>query len=71
MYRLIDSNLVEIHLDSGEMKLLRTGDVLIHRGTMHSWRNPSDTEAARMVLVLLPSEDITVGGKAVAGKPIG
>jgi quercetin dioxygenase-like cupin family protein len=62
---------VELILDSGEAKVLKTGDVLVHRGTVHSWRNTSDTEIARMVIVALPSEDITVGGKAVEGKPVG
>ena len=62
---------MELILDSGEAKVLKTGDILIHRGTMHLWRNSSDTETARMVIVVLPSEDITVGGKAVEGKPVG
>jgi quercetin dioxygenase-like cupin family protein len=63
--------IVELILDSGEAKVLKTGDVLIHRGTMHSWRNTSDTEIARMVIVVLPSEDITIGGKGVEGKLVG
>jgi uncharacterized protein with PhoU and TrkA domain len=62
---------VELILDSDEAKVLKKGDILIHRGTMHSWRINSDIETARMVIVVLPSEDITVGGKAVEGKPVG
>jgi hypothetical protein len=38
---------------------------------MDSWRNTSDIEITRMVIVVLPSEDIMVGGKAVDGKPVG
>jgi quercetin dioxygenase-like cupin family protein len=30
---------VEAHLDSGEVKRLKTGDSLVQRGTMHSWVN--------------------------------
>ncbi|KAI9734997.1 MAG: hypothetical protein M1834_002079 [Cirrosporium novae-zelandiae] len=54
---------IELVLDSGETRRLRAGDVLIHRGTMHSWRNTSETETARMVVTVLPSEKVTVGGK--------
>jgi quercetin dioxygenase-like cupin family protein len=62
---------VELILDSGEAKVLKTGDILIHRGTVHSWGNTIDIETARMVIIVLPSEDITVGGKAVEGKLVG
>ena len=49
-------SVVELALDSGEQRTLRVGDVLIHRGTMHGWRNPSETEAARMVCFVLLAE---------------
>ncbi|RAO72178.1 uncharacterized protein BHQ10_008190 [Talaromyces amestolkiae] len=35
---------VEITLDSGEMRTLRTGDSLLQRGTMHKWRNVTPDE---------------------------
>ncbi|MCJ1380169.1 hypothetical protein MMC17_003272 [Xylographa soralifera] len=56
---------VELILGSGEKRTLKGGDVLVHRGTMHSWRNASETETARMVLVVLPSERVIVDGKAL------
>ncbi|RJE21055.1 Cupin domain protein [Aspergillus sclerotialis] len=49
---------IELLLDSGETRVLKQGDVLIHRGTMHGWRNRSATETARMVCFVLPSEPI-------------
>jgi quercetin dioxygenase-like cupin family protein len=62
--------IVELILDSGEMRVLKTGDVVIQRGTMHQWRNTSETEVARMVAVLLPAEEVKVGGKPVEGTTI-
>ena len=49
---------VELQLDSGETRLIKSGDVLLQRGTMHAWRNPSATEAARMLCFVLPSQNI-------------
>jgi len=58
---------VEAVLDSGEVRLLKTGDVLIQRGTMHGWRNTSETETAIVFTVALSAEEPTVGGKEVVG----
>ena len=35
---------IELTLESGETRLLKTGDLTIQRSTMHAWRNPSKTE---------------------------
>jgi hypothetical protein len=53
---------VELVLDSGETKRMLPGDQCMQRGTMHAWRNCSDTKWARMIYVLQPSHPITVGG---------
>lgn len=50
-------------LDSGEERHLKRGDVCIQRGTMHAWKNPSETEWCRMMFVLLPCKDIEIEGK--------
>lgn len=39
----------EITLDSGESRAMKLGDMSAQRGTMHKWRNCSDTERGRMV----------------------
>lgn len=56
------------HLDSGEEKTINVGDVLIQRGTMHSWSNPSSTESAKIVGIVLPSTPIegAAEGKVLA-----
>lgn len=54
---------VEAVLDGGETRLLERGDVVVQRGTMHAWRNASETEAARMFFVLQPIRPIVVQGE--------
>lgn len=36
---------------------------MIRRYTMHAWRNPSKTEWARIVFVLLDCEPLKIGGE--------
>jgi quercetin dioxygenase-like cupin family protein len=58
---------MELILDSGETRKMKVGDVAIQRGTMHAWRNLSDTEPARMLYVLLPAVPLAnVGGEDLA-----
>ena len=62
-YGIVLQGEVELVLDSGETRRMKQGDVAIQRGTMHAWRNLSDTEPARMIYVLLPAQDMEVGGQ--------
>ena len=64
-YGVVIEGECELVLDSGETRLMKRGDVAIQRGTMHQWRNPSETEWARMMYVLQDSEGVEVGGKAL------
>ncbi|KAL6366193.1 hypothetical protein LRP88_00290 [Fusarium phalaenopsidis] len=41
-------------LDSGQKVLLRAGDHIIQRATMHRWINASNEHRARVIAVLLP-----------------
>jgi len=49
---------IECHLDSGESRLIKQGDVLIQRGTKHYWVNKSSTEVARMLCYVMPSQPV-------------
>lgn len=53
-------------LDSGEETVMHRGDVMVQRATMHSWRNDSKTEWARMIFCLQDCKPLTVGGKRMA-----
>lgn len=71
MIRLLMRFAVEAVLDGGEVQVFNAGDVLIQRGTMHGWRNRSETEEARMIIVVLPSQEPTInGGEPVPGVPL-
>jgi quercetin dioxygenase-like cupin family protein len=48
--------------EAGEALDLSPGDVVVQRATMHRWSNPSETEAARFVAVLVPAEEFEVPG---------
>ncbi|KAK4238512.1 oxalate oxidase GF-3.8 [Achaetomium macrosporum] len=56
---------MELALDSGERRTLLPGDVIVQRGAMHAWRNPSATEWARVVFFLVGAEAVRVSGGVV------
>ena len=62
-YGVVIEGEVELVLDSGETRVLKRGDVAIQRGTMHAWRNLSDTQWARMMYVLQESKPVVVEGE--------
>ncbi|GAP91711.1 putative cupin domain protein [Rosellinia necatrix] len=56
---IIDGEL-QLMLDSGETRLMKPGDIIIQRGTMHRWTNLSTDRWARMVGILSESEPIVL-----------
>jgi len=64
-YGIVVEGEIEMVLDSGEIQLMRRGDIAVQRATMHAWRNPSKTEWSRMVFVLQDCEKVVVKGKAL------
>ncbi|MCJ1282183.1 hypothetical protein MMC26_001506 [Xylographa opegraphella] len=64
-YGIVVSGEVDLTLDGGETRTMRPGDVVVQRGTMHAWRNKSETEWCRMVFVLIGSEEVVVGGRVL------
>ncbi|EON97268.1 putative cupin domain-containing protein [Phaeoacremonium minimum UCRPA7] len=58
---------IELVLDDGVSQVLNQGDVFVQRATVHEWHNPSETEPARFLAVLLPAKP-PIGPD---GKPIG
>ncbi|MCJ1400362.1 hypothetical protein MMC11_003567 [Xylographa trunciseda] len=64
-YGIVVSGEVDLILDGGETRTMRQGDVVVQRGSMHAWRNKSETEWCRMVFVLIASEEVVVGGKVL------
>lgn len=62
-YATVTAGNVVAKFDSGEEHLMRTGDILIQRATMHSWKNPSETEWTRLIFCLQDVKPLFVGGE--------
>jgi quercetin dioxygenase-like cupin family protein len=62
-YALVVHGEIEAFMDSGETRLLKTGDCLVQRNTLHGWRNPSLTDYARVVFVIQGCPPVIVAGK--------
>ncbi|KAK4443268.1 oxalate oxidase GF-3.8 [Podospora aff. communis PSN243] len=56
---------IEAIMDSGETRMLKAGDVIVQRNTLHAWRNPSDTEWVRVVFVIQGTHPTIVGDKVM------
>lgn len=54
---------VELSLSNGDMKVIRPGDVVVQRGTLHKWRNTSDTQWSRFVGICSGAEPIVSKNK--------
>lgn len=52
-YGIVLSGKLELELDDGRVTCLDPGDIVVQRGTMHLWRNPSETEICRVAFVLV------------------
>lgn len=61
-YGIVLSGSIELILDDGATTLVEQGGIVIQRGTIHSWRNPSADTTARVAFVLLDAKPVTVNG---------
>ena len=60
-YGVVIMGQIEAILDSGETRVIGPSDVCVQRGTMHAWRNTSETEWCRMMFVLQESKELNLG----------
>jgi len=61
-YGVILSGTVDLELDDGAVTRLGPGDVVIQRGTIHAWHNPSTEHPARILFVLTEATPRLVDG---------
>lgn len=61
-YGVVIEGEIEAVLDSGEVRVLRVGDTVVQRGTMHAWKNRSKTHWARMLFVLIDAKPVVANG---------
>jgi quercetin dioxygenase-like cupin family protein len=62
-YGLVLAGQVDLQLDSGEIKHLHVGDIVVQRGTNHLWLNGSSEQWARMAFILIEAKPVSVDGK--------
>ncbi|GLU45191.1 cupin domain-containing protein [Allomuricauda sp. NBRC 101325] len=61
-YGIVLSGTIALELDNEEMRTATQGTVIVQRGTIHKWRNPSPTEVCRIVFVLTEAKPFEVNG---------
>jgi quercetin dioxygenase-like cupin family protein len=64
-YGIIISGKIELELDNNVVKTMGQGDIIVQRGTIHKWRNPSSTEICRIVFVLTEAKPYVFNGQAL------
>ncbi|MGI9260216.1 MAG: cupin domain-containing protein [Gammaproteobacteria bacterium] len=62
-YAVIMSGEITMRLDEGEV-VLRQGDVLVQRGTIHDWVN-NGTEPCVVAFILCAAKELEVGGRVL------
>lgn len=65
-YGIVLTGELELVLDDGSTTLLRAGDIVVQRGTIHQWRNPSATVPCRVVFVLTEAHAYVHDGEPLA-----
>lgn len=62
-YGILLNGRIECVFDSAQTQELQVGQAMIQRVTMHAWRNPSETEWARILFVLIDCAPLKIDGK--------
>jgi quercetin dioxygenase-like cupin family protein len=62
-YGIVLSGVTELELDDGALTRIEAGAVIVQRGTIHAWRNPSADTVARIAFVLIDATPATVDGQ--------
>lgn len=64
-YGVVLEGAAECVFPTGEIQLMKRGDVMIQRYTKHAWRNTSQTSWARIIFVLQDCKPLTVAGETL------
>jgi len=62
-YGIILEGAIELELDNGVKKTVEAGGIIVQRGTIHLWRNPSADKICRIVFVLVEAAPYLHEGK--------
>lgn len=61
-YGVVIAGAIELILDDGVRVRIEAGGIIVQRGTIHSWHNPSADVTARIAFILLDASPATVDG---------
>lgn len=61
-YGIVISGEIELELENEVSKRIGTGGIIVQCGTLHKWRNPSETEVCRIVFVLIEAKAYEING---------
>ncbi|MFX0557808.1 cupin domain-containing protein [Maribacter sp. CXY002] len=62
-YGIVINGEIELELDKDVTKKVGPGEIIIQRGTIHKWKNPSSTEICRIIFVLIEAKPFGVNGE--------
>jgi quercetin dioxygenase-like cupin family protein len=65
-YGIIIDGTIELELENKEIKTLNKGDIIVQRGTIHKWRNPSSVEICRIVFILTEAKPFLLNGEPLS-----
>jgi quercetin dioxygenase-like cupin family protein len=55
-YGIVLEGEIELELDEGRVELVQKGEIIVQRGTIHRWRNPSTSQICRIIFVLIEAK---------------
>lgn len=64
-YGIVMSGSIELELENNVYKTIHPGQIIVQRGTIHKWRNPSDYEICRIIFVLTEAKPFEIDGEAL------
>ncbi len=64
-YGIVISGKIELELDNQVVTTVEAGGIIVQRGTIHKWRNPSSNERCRIVFVLIEAKPFEVNNQAL------
>lgn len=69
-YGIVLSGSIELELEDGAIKTVGESGIIVQRGTIHRWKNPSKSKICRIVFVLTEAKPFEVNGNALPDEMI-
>ncbi len=69
-YGVVLAGTLDMILDRGVKVRLNPGDVLVQRGTLHAWHNPSSDSRCRFAVSMIEALPVTIGDEPLRATPM-